>query len=241
MANEKTPLILIHGFRGNALGLKQLADEFNPKKYDIYLPELPPFGKSAKTLPAYTSENYADFIAKYIKDHHLSKPILIGHSMGSIVAAATAAKYPEILNEKIVFLAPISSRPSRLIANLQPLVAILPNKVIGYLSTEYMIIDRTDKKQILKTTYESGKYFGNKKHLRSTAKFSSENCIADFDFKKNALFIAGEKDRLVSKNTTKQVAAKYHAKTNFLPNTGHLLNYEKPHETAKAISDFIEH
>ncbi len=241
MANEKIPLILIHGFRGNALGLKQLAENFDSTKYDTYLPELPPFGKSAETLPAYDSENYANFIANYIKAHHLKKPILIGHSMGSIVAAATAAKYPKLLNDKIVFLAPISSKPSRLITSLQPLIAVLPNKVIGYLSTEYMIIDRTDKKQILKTTYESGKFFGKKKHLLSATKFSSKNCITDFNFEKNALFIAGEKDRLVSQNDTKKAATKYHAKTIFLSNTGHLLNYEKPHETAEAISYFIEY
>jgi len=235
----KTPLILIHGFRGTNLGLKELGSYFDPKKYEVFIPTLPPFGKDAEVLPLYDPKNYAKFIADYIKLHNLKKPVLIGHSMGSVVVAATAERYPELLSDKIIFLAPISVKPSRPIANLQPLVTILPNKPIGYLTTQYMIIDRTNQKKILETTYACGEYFGDKKDLKNATKFSTNFCITDFDFPQKALFLAGAKDRLIARKKTEAAAKKYGAKTIFIPGTGHLLNYEKPAETAEIIDKFL--
>ena len=85
----KPPLLFIHGFRGNHLGLADIANSFLPN-YDVHTPDLPPVGD--QHLDHYTADTYAEWVADYILAHHLDHPILIGHSLGSIIVAATAAK-----------------------------------------------------------------------------------------------------------------------------------------------------
>lgn len=41
-------------------------------------------------------------IANYIKDNAIQKPILVGHSMGGVLAMAIAADYPELLDRIVV-------------------------------------------------------------------------------------------------------------------------------------------
>ena len=71
----------------------------------------------------------------------------------------------------------------------------------------------------------------------SAAYFSSHYGVADFQFadNTNVYIIAGTKDRLISCRSTEKLAHSLHTKPVFLQDTGHLHNYEKPHETAEEI------
>lgn len=245
--NTQPALVFIHGFRGNHIGLEAIAREF--PDYKVYIPDIPPFG-TAGDLQQYTPANYAKFIADYITRHHLQQPILIGHSMGSLVAAATAAKYPQKLNDKLILLAPISVKPPKPIASLQPLVTILPNKFIGWLTTRYLYIpdrhaDRELYHETLKLTYEGGAQYTSRQAVRQSARFSASHSLRDFNFHKKTLLLAGEKDRLIARRHTIQLATKlnsrhYPVTAQFIKGAGHLLNYEKPAETAAKIRQFIE-
>ena len=160
----KQTLLFIHGFRGNHLGLEEIAKNFSSKKdYDILIPDIPPAGKN--DLPEYSARHYARFIANYIKKNKLKKPILIGHSMGTIVAAAVAERYPDLINKKIIFLSPISTKPNNFLAILTPLTAILPNKIIGFISSKYTHVKASGKpiREILQTTYLCGADYVSKK------------------------------------------------------------------------------
>ena len=233
-------LIFVHGFRGNGLGLKELATKYFPTEdYKCYILEVPPAG--GKSLTEYTANNYAKFVADYIKKNKIKKPVLIGHSMGSIICAAVAERYPELIGDKLIFLSPISVKPAKFFAMLTPLTAILPNKIIGYISTKYMFIPKDKKllKNTLKTTYLCGADYTTKKDVFKSAKFSSSCAIDDFNIKKDILFLSGEKDRLIPRQKTEAVARKYSAKTAYVKGTGHLLNYENPKETATVIKRFL--
>ena len=70
--------------------------------------------------------------------------------------------------------------------------------------------------------------------------FSASHGVLDFDFDKNTLLLAGSKDRLVHQKDTRKLAQKLDAELVFLENTGHIHNYEKPHETAVEIMKFLE-
>lgn len=243
----KPALVFIHGFRGNHVGLEAVAREF--PDYKVYIPDIPPFG-TAGDLQQYTPANYAKYISDYITRHHLQRPILIGHSMGSLVAAATATKYPQKINDKLILLAPISVKPPRPIAALQPLVAVLPNKFIGWITTKYLYIpskraDRELYRKTLSLTYDGGAQYTSRKAVRLSAKFSATHSLQDFNFHKRTLLLGGEKDRLIARRHTVKLATKldsrrYPVTTQFIKGAGHLLNYEKPAETATIIRQFIE-
>ena len=238
---KKPTLLFAHGFRGNHLGLLETIEYLKAKGYDCYAPDIPPaYNTQREKLPdlsEYTADGYARWIADYIIEKKLDHPILIGHSMGSIIAAATAEKYPELINEKIFFLSPICVTPPKFICNLSPLTSILPSKFIGYLTTKYLIVekDKNSLKKTLELTYKCAKKFTSKRDSGRAAKFSSSFSISDFKFNKKAVFIAGEKDKLNSQKQIKSVAKKFGSTPIFLKNSGHLINYECPAKLAEEI------
>ena len=236
----KQTLLFIHGFRGNKLGLSELAEKFPKKDFDVHLIDIPPAGN--KTLPEYSARYYARFVGNFIKKNKLNQPILIGHSMGSLVASAVAERYPELISKKLVLLAPISKKPSLFFQILTPLSAILPNKIVGYITTKFLFIpkDKDLLKKVLETTYECGADYTKKSDVLKAAKFSATSEISDFIFKKDTLLISGEKDKLIPHSKTDRLAKKIGAKTVFIKNSGHLLNYEEPGKTASAIKKFIK-
>ena len=241
----KASLILIHGYRGSPAGLGEIKDALEKAEYKVYSPDIPPFGDSSP-LKSYDRETYADFIADYIKNNKLEKPVLIGHSMGSLVAAATAEKYPELLNDKIIFLAPISTTPPRPIAILNPLVTTLPRGVVDITTTAFNMVPNglETTKKTMRLTREASKNFTSKNDVKLAGEFSIANAISSFNFKKNVLFLAGARDHLISRKRTQALSdiirQKMKTKAVFIPGTGHLLNYERPVETANEIIKFLE-
>lgn len=240
MKNIKPPIIFIHGFRGSSIGLKEIVSYL--PNFKSYTPDIPPFGNS-EPLDDYSVETYTNFLQNYIKKNNLKNPVLIGHSMGSIIAAAMANKYPELINKKIVLLAPMSQKPIKPIASLQPLSVILPRRVVDKITTDYLFAPRKDfatYKKALKITHECSKNYTSKKDVLRAAKFSTKYSIKDFDLTQKILFLSGAKDKLVKKSKTIEIAKKYpDAKVIFLEKTGHLLNYEAPEKVAKIIEDFL--
>lgn len=234
-------LIFIHGFRGNGLGLRELADEFSwDTKIKTTILQVPPAG--GNSLTEYTPDTYADFVVDYVKKNKIKKPVLIGHSMGSIIAAATAEKYPELLADKIVFLAPISKKPAKFFASLTPLSAKLPNKMLTYISTKYLFVPRNRElfKKTLETSEKCGTDYTTREDIWKSAEFSAQHAISDFEFSQRACFISGEHDRLIPREATEILARKLHGASIFIPGTGHLLNYEDAPSTAAAIRYFLD-
>ncbi|MBQ8984638.1 alpha/beta hydrolase [Candidatus Saccharibacteria bacterium] len=236
----KTNLVFIHGFRGNSAGLKEVASYFDKKKFNIYTPNIPPAGDYS--MREYTPLTYAKFIADYIKAHDIEKPILIGHSMGSIVAAATAERYPELLGDKVIFLSPISVKPSAFFSSLTPFSAILPNRVVTYITTKYLFAPKKDKalfKDTIAISNACSADYVNRLEVFKSARFSSHYSIRDFHFKQKACFISGEKERLIPKEKTENLARDLGAASLYVKEAGHLLNYERPKETAFIIKNYL--
>ena len=237
MESNKPSLIFIHGFRGNSLGLEELAEQF--PDFEVFLPTLPPAEK--QSLMKYDTSHYADWIASYITKNKLTNPILIGHSMGSIIATATAEKYPTLVNNKLVLLAPISAKPNKLFALISPLSALLPCKMVDFITTKYLttVKDRQKFKHILEITNKCSSVYYSKGDVFKTALFSMKHCIEDFHPQKDIILIAGDKDRLMPRKKTEELSTRLPAKAIFLDGTGHLLNYEQPAAVAEAIKQFI--
>ena len=241
----KKDIILLHGYRGGPAGLREISNILEKAGYRTHLPSVPPFGDSSP-LKTYDRDSYADFVAHFIKDNDLRKPIIIGHSMGSMVAAATAEKYPELIDDRLIFLSPISNKPPRPIAILNPLVTVLPHGFVDITTTAYNIIPNglETAKKTLRLTREVSKKYTTKEDVKLAGDFSIKNAIPTFRFKKNVLFIAGAHDHLISKKHTralvKNLSKTMPARAVFIPGTGHLLNYERPVETANEIIKFLE-
>lgn len=240
---RKPALVLVHGFRGSPLGLEVIADDLRQAGYEVHTPALPPFAGAKITATEsnnYSPKAYAQYFRDYIQDHHLIRPILIGHSMGSIVVAATAQRYPELINQKLVLLSPISTKPARIIAQISPLANYLPPKVVDYVTTKFLFIphDKVLLQKTLELTHRcSNDQPPSRSELTNAMQFATNYSVADFlsGLQKEIILIAGDQDRLISQNATKKLAEEYNATLELIPKSGHLHNYEKPHETAELI------
>lgn len=239
-------IILVHGFRGAPAGLEETAKELRrllPER-EILVPAMPPTD-SAGELSEYTADAFADFLADFVRKKELKKPILVGHSMGSLIVTATQAKFPELFDARLILLAPVSATTPRPIAALQPLVAVLPNRLVSFATTKYMFVyhgqDAADRKRVfqhaLKLTIACGSHYANRKALATAAKFPAQVALPDLKPAKNAQIslIAGAKDKLFSQKSTRKLAKKWHAELEIVPDAGHLVNYERPRALALAI------
>lgn len=235
-------LILLHGFRGAPQGLAIIADDLRAAGYTVQTPPVPPFA-GAPALSAYTPDTYADYFAHYLKAQPFQRPVIIGHSMGSIVAAALADRYPELIHHKLILLSPISVRPSRFFARLTTLPAYLPASLTDFITTSYL--HRSDSgadfRHILDLTHTcSHAQPPQRSDLTAAARFSAQHSVAEFQLSQDVLLIAGDHDRLIPRAATEKLAQELRAKLQLLPHTGHLHNYEFPHLTAAAICAFLE-
>lgn len=238
---KKPDLILIHGFRGSPIGLKAVAERLEQSGYTVHVPAIPPFAGAAP-LAKYTAENYAKFLSAYIAEHRLDHPVLIGHSMGSIVAAATAANYPDKIHHKLILMSPISARTSPPFTLVAPLSSIAPRRVVDYITTRFLFVpqDRALFRQTLDTTNLcSADHPPSRRAMAGATYFSAHSAVSDFSLRQDILFLAGDQDRLVKKHDTIALAESLQARLVFIPNSGHLHNYEKPLETAEYILDFL--
>lgn len=198
--------------------------------------------KSSKSV--YTPRLYADFLRHYIQEQNLERPILIGHSMGSTIAAATAKYHPELVHHKLILLSPISTPPARFIASITPLAGYLPTSIVDYLTTRYLFVpsDRTLLHATLELTHQcSHDQPPLTADLIRAGRFSSRFSTAEFaqGLQKDIAIIAGAKDRLVNPSATRQLAEQTQAKLHFIPNSGHLHNYEQPTLTAELILQIL--
>lgn len=239
--SKKPALILVHGFRGSPLGLETIAKDLRQHGYEVYLPAIPPFAGS-QPLAAYTPENYARFLKNYITEHQLTRPILIGHSMGSVIVSATAKFFPDHVNHKLILLSPIATRPSWPFRLVSPLTAIVPNNIVDYITTKYLFVphDQPLFQQTMDLTHRcSHDQPPTKSQIAAATTFSTKYSVRNFTTNQAVAIIAGEKDRLVGKANITKLAEDLQARLTFLPNSGHLHNYEQPHATADAILEFL--
>lgn len=241
-STAKPSVILVHGFRGSPLGLEAIAQILRQSGYQVYIPAIPPFA-GAKALNSYQPKAYASYLAQYIRDQNLSRPVLVGHSMGSIIVAATAKFYPQLVNPKLVLLSPISTKTAKPFALISPLAAIVPRRIVDYITTKYLFVPKNRQLFLdtLKITHScSEDHPPSRRAIAAATKFSTNYSINDFPPTQKTLLIAGAKDRLIPQKQTKVLAQKLQSEVKFIPNSGHLHNYEKPQETARLILEFLE-
>jgi len=113
---SKPPLILLHGLTANGACWAAVAHTLEGD-YDVIMPDARGHGKSSVPDDGYRYEDHANDVVGLIEALRLSPPILIGHSMGGLVAAVVASRNPKLLRCLILadptFLSPKVQREIR--------------------------------------------------------------------------------------------------------------------------------
>lgn len=97
---EGSPLIILHGLFGSSDNWLTHARELG-EKHKVYLVDQRNHGASPHA-DEFTYEMMVEDLRRFIKQHDLIRPDILGHSMGGKVAMLFAAKYPDQINKLIV-------------------------------------------------------------------------------------------------------------------------------------------
>ncbi|KAJ1721063.1 hypothetical protein LPJ53_004372 [Coemansia erecta] len=100
--SAKQPLLIIHGLFGSKQNWRAIAKQLTRTlDRDTYCVDLRNHGDSPHKAP-HTYKAMSSDIVRFISDHQLQKPILIGHSMGGKVVMQTTLSRPDLVSQLIV-------------------------------------------------------------------------------------------------------------------------------------------
>lgn len=91
---DKPPLILVHGFSDNGLCWTPTARDLEAE-YDVIMPDMRGHGGSARAQPGEQLDMAAD-LAGLIRALGLTRPIVVGHSMGAMITYQLGVRFPEL-------------------------------------------------------------------------------------------------------------------------------------------------
>jgi pimeloyl-ACP methyl ester carboxylesterase len=112
----KPPVVLLHGLTGSGACWTPLARALEDE-FDVIMPDARGHGGSSAPHHGYRYDDHASDIVGLIRALGLSQPVLLGHSMGGMVAAVVASRRAGILRGLILvdptFLSPERQREVR--------------------------------------------------------------------------------------------------------------------------------
>lgn len=257
--NSKT-IIFVHGYRGNHHGLEAIAGAL--PDFNVIIPDLPGFGKSTPFSATHTIDQYAAWLGAFIKKLNIKeKPILLGHSFGSIVSSAFAAGSDAI--EMLILENPVSApalkgpnAPITKIAQLFfALAGSLPLTKGEWLLKSWPMVrgmsivmtksfNREMRRWVHAQHDANFNDFANRRVVIEGYRASISHHVGEYaaKFKVPTLLIIGQKDDITSPKQQYKMASKIsapHAISHHM-GVGHLTHYEIPKDVAEDIRRFVE-
>jgi pyruvate dehydrogenase E2 component (dihydrolipoamide acetyltransferase) len=92
-SGEGTPVVLLHGY-GESLLAWQMVFDALAREADVIALDLPGFGLSSKPAAGYTADSMATAVYALLDQLSLQRVVLVGHSLGGVVATAMAVRNP---------------------------------------------------------------------------------------------------------------------------------------------------
>lgn len=260
MSKTNQIIILIHGFRGTHNGLSLIARNLSDS-FKCFVPDIPGFGKGA-TLETYSLDEYVLWLDSYIDKLKLDKkPVLLGHSFGSIITSAYATRFPEKIS-RLVLLNPIGypalEGPRWLLTQCAVLFyeigSILPKRLAQkWLSMRIVVnimsivMAKTKQKPLRKYIHHQHRKYFSRFHdpqsILASFKTSISYSVKNFasSVKTPTLLIAGELDDITPVSRQKMLAKQFpDAKLSIIKEVGHLTHYETPDQVASLIRQWIK-
>lgn len=130
-AANATPLILLHGF-GTSIGhWRQNLDVFS-QVHPVYALDMLGFGASEKASARYNVTLWVEQVYDFWQTFIRQPVVLVGNSIGSLVALTAAATYPQMVAGVVMMSLPDPSLEEEMIPQqLRSLVATIKNLVLS--------------------------------------------------------------------------------------------------------------
>ncbi|MBD7994213.1 alpha/beta hydrolase [Arthrobacter sp. Sa2CUA1] len=257
---DAPPVFMVHGFRGDHHGLLRIAEAL--PNHRVLIPDLPGFGQGAVLPGTHNAAAYADFVRASFRELGLGPDtVLLGHSFGSIIAARTAAQYPEMISELVLInpiCEPALEGPKGITSKAAELyyraAAKLPETAGHALLTNPLIV-RGMSIMMAKTSDPGLRRWIHAQHDAYFSAFASRAVVLDAfrssisetvrDYaaalRMPVLLIAADRDDLGSVPGQRRLAGMVpDSELEIIEGCGHLVHYEAPEVAAALIADFLD-
>ena len=230
----------------------------------VIVPDLPGFGATKPLADGLGLESYVRFLSalvSVITDITGQRPIVLGHSFGSILVSHLAARNPQATPELILvnpITTPALEGSARFLTHLTRLYyalgARLPQRAGNALLASRLIVRAMS--EVMATTGDPGtRSYIHDQHAQHFSAFSDRASLAEaFDTSVShtvtevaaaltmpVLVIAGDKDAIAPIAASRDFIASLPEATFVeLSGVGHLVHYERPEAAASAIEEFVD-
>jgi pimeloyl-ACP methyl ester carboxylesterase len=140
-ANAARPFVLVHGIGVSHRYFEPTA-RLLAAHGDVWLIDLPGYGSAPKPPRNPSIEDHARVVAQFLQRHGITRPVLVGHSMGCQIVAALVEEDPGI-TDRVVLIGPTTEAKARSLARhiwrLTVEMVIDPWPVKGIVGTDYVI------------------------------------------------------------------------------------------------------
>jgi pimeloyl-ACP methyl ester carboxylesterase len=120
--NGDPALVFVHGWTCDHTHFVSQVEHFSAEHQTVVL-DLPGHGQSDAVGP-FNIEAYSDDVAWLCRALDLDRPVVIGHSMGGMIAVQLGASYPEMVSAVVALDSPFLS-PAGLQESVQPLITAM--------------------------------------------------------------------------------------------------------------------
>lgn len=245
-AEQGMPLIFLHGIGGRASGWEPIQQACAAAGHSSLAWDMPGYGDSPSINP-YTFDGLADALAALMDAQGLRKAVLVGHSLGGMVALQMWARHPE----RVAGLVLAASSPAFghgsgdfqqafLAQRLAPLEAgqsmadvadsLIPTMVAPGYEGPGLAQAKACMSSIAPATYRAA--------LGALVRFEQRAALPGVQVP--TLCMAAEHDRTASPSVVQRMADKIpNARYLCLHGVGHLLTFEQPDRFADALLSFL--
>lgn len=255
----KGTIVFVHGFRGSHDGLHTIIAAL--PEYDCYAGDIPGFGQTEAATTPHDLTTYSAWLGELIKAIGLNKPIVLGHSFGTLVVTSHAAKQLGDMG-RLILINPVSrpglEGPRRFISKMTEIflgtAGKFPEKIARALIDSWVVIqyvsstmaktkDRSLRKWIHQQHHQTMSNYVNKEVLNESYQASIRNCVQEYAERidNETLMIAGQFDDITS--VEQQIDTSHmirNCQLEVIPGVGHLIHYETPDKAAELIRDFLK-
>lgn len=240
------PLIVLHGLFGSldnwvTLG-RQWAEDFT-----VYLVDMRNHGKSPHT-ESHSIPAMAKDIKEFIQNHHINKPVILGHSMGGKAAMELALTHPDIIRALIIVDIGAQAYPPSHDVIFKAIRSVDLDKVESRKDIEKKLGKFIQDKGIIffiskniERTKEGYRWKMNIDTLERDYKEILKDINAGRFFDKPTLLLRGEKSGYVTPENINLLRQLFpYIKIETIAGTGHWLHAEKSDEVEEKVREFME-
>ncbi|WP_425481235.1 alpha/beta fold hydrolase [Metabacillus lacus] len=247
--SSKPVMVLIHGFLSSTFSYRRLIPLLM-NEYRIIAIDLPPFGKSEKSLKfVYSYRNMAKVVIEVLERLQVKKAVLVGHSMGGQISLIAAKENPELF-DKVVLLCSSSYmkrvHPYLILGSYIPYFHLYLKQWLAvqgvWKNLCNVVYDRSMIDQEMMDGYMQP--FHDDRIFMALTRLirDREGDMDPFELKKietPSLLIWGEEDKVVPVSVGRRLSKDLPNATFYsLKQTGHLVPEEKPDYVSERIFNF---